>query len=308
MPTAIRIDSQISESRATTVAVLSEEASVPRKITKIVGLNGGGFSVLAPYHEARSGFLCKMPVDPAVVDPGTRQVLLSEVVGFTAESRAKLSYHVDGFAQFSSEKQGEIISGRDPDTGEPKGLGLMTHPLTAPIWSGPSAALTVWGLNDFEPMEDLDDGLVFRPKDFYYRECEPATANGWVLQIFAFPIGSVPPCRYENGDLVCDVAIERLSGLLISVMRMKIVRLPKEKVFLGLAMNRAVVSFPSASGWVLSGPGDHSAKKKGHVLMAYYPRGAIPVDGRASLNREKQDRNAKAVQQSAAGDGASPRR
>jgi hypothetical protein len=94
----------------------------PRKITKVLSLNGKGFSVLAPYHKAKSGFLWKMPLPINVDEPGRHAVSAKAGVAFTAKDRVKLSYHADGFAQFSSETVGRIISGIDPETGEPKGF------------------------------------------------------------------------------------------------------------------------------------------------------------------------------------------
>src|SRR5580700_6160816 len=104
--------------RKWTIAIRPAVDSELRKITKIIGLNGDGFSVLAPYHKARSGFLYKHLMDLQTL--GARHIYWNECVGFTAEDRAKLTYHVDGFAQFSSENPGKIISGRNPKTGEPK--------------------------------------------------------------------------------------------------------------------------------------------------------------------------------------------
>jgi hypothetical protein len=269
--------------RSFTIAVLPEGESTPRKITKVVGLNGGGFSVLAPYHKACRGFLFKVPVDPS--EQFREKRYWEEVEGFTADSRAKLSYHADGFVQFSSEMQGQIISGRDPETGEPKGLGLMSHPLSSPIWSGPSVIVSAWGLEDFEPLTSPKGSIVFRSRDCYFRACEPSQANGWLLSIFVFRTGTIPPCQYVDGDLVCDVAIERISGPLLGVMRLRVVRLQSENVLLGLAMNRATLSFPDKSGWTINGPGDYNVVKKGHVLFACYPRDMIPVSGRPSLDR-----------------------
>src|ERR1700678_798174 len=107
------------------IAVRSAADQPARKITKIIGLGGSGFSVLVPYHKARSGFLFKMPIDPSVHAPGLHNIRLDDLVSFTADDRVKLSYHVDGFAQFSGERPGRITSGRDPNTGEAKGLGLI---------------------------------------------------------------------------------------------------------------------------------------------------------------------------------------
>jgi hypothetical protein len=130
--------------RRRTIAIRPDgQAASARKITKIIGLNGEGFSVLIPYHRARSGYLFKMPMDPALT-PGEWRGAWEAGVAFTAEDRVKLSYNSDGFAQFSSEVSGRITSGRDPVTGEPKGLGLFAHPLDNPIWSGPSVGITLW--------------------------------------------------------------------------------------------------------------------------------------------------------------------
>jgi hypothetical protein len=268
-----------------TIGVRPGPNQVVRKVTKIVSLGGNGFSVLTPYHKAQSGYLFKMPVPAG--GQGKFSVRLEETTGFTVEGHVKLSYHTDGFAQFSSEKQGEVISGRDPVTGEPKGLGLLTNPLTTPIWTGASVAVTIWGLDDFEEMKESGQGgLVFGEEHCYYRACSPEDANGWILEIYAFPSGVVPPLRWQDGHFMLDVAMEPLNLPLVSVKRLSVIYLPEEEVFLGLALNRMIVSFPSASGWVLNGPGDHRREHDGHVLMACYPRDGMRVGGRSSLNRK----------------------
>jgi hypothetical protein len=278
--------------RKWTIAVRPATGQACRNITKIIGLNGGGFSVLAPYHKARSGFLFKLPVEPDVLlTPGEFAVSWDDVVGFTAEDRVKLSYHTDGFAQFSSETPGRIISGRDPSTGQPKGLGLLTHPLRTPIWSGPSVGVTVWGLEEFEETAQDNAPLVlFEPDEFYFRGCTPNEANGWILSIYAFPINVIPPVRFHGGSMVIDAAIEGLNGSLAAVVRLKVIHLREERVFLGVFVNRVITSFVSKSGWCLQGPGDYTRDRKGHVLMGIYPREMIPVGGRGSLDRTPQPR------------------
>lgn len=268
-----------------TIAIRPNINQVARKITKIIGLKGDGFSVLTPYHKSGSGFLFKAPADPAVV--GKQVIPIDQCIGFTVDARAKLTYHTDGFAQFSSEKKGEIISGRDPVTKEPKGLGLITLPLTTPIWTGASVGITVWGLHDFEPLGNPDKStLIFEPHHFHYRACSPIDANGWHLEIYAFPKDVVLPCRWDAGHLLVDVAIEPLWGQLVSIKRLSIIRLSKEKVSLGLAVNSMIVDFPPASGWALSGPGDWTHERKGHVLQGIYPREPYPVNGFPSINRK----------------------
>ena len=194
----------MSGTRKYTIAIRPSQDENVRKVTKIIGLNGDGFSVLAPYHKAREGFLFKMPVDPRVHKPGQHQLPWDQAVAYTASDRVKLSYHSDGFAQFSSETQGRIMSGRDPQTGEPKGLGLFTNPLRTPTWSGPSVGVTIWGINDFEESSDEDELVVFEPSDFYYRGCSSTDANSWMLAIYAFPANITPPTQFCRGQRVVD--------------------------------------------------------------------------------------------------------
>jgi hypothetical protein len=268
-----------------TVAVRPSAGEQLHKITKIIGLNGGGFSVLAPYHNERSGFLFKLPVGRKNLETvGIYKVAREECVNFTADDRAKLSYHVDGFAQFSSEKKGTLISGRDAN-GRPKGLGLMARPFSNPIWSGASVGVTVWGLEEFEQDKQGESELIFEPEDFYYRDLEFSHLNAFHLQIYVFPARVIPPIHVSNGRALLDVALEPLNGALVSVARFRVIQLTKEEVFLGLIVNRTEAAFPSKSGWTLNGPGDYTYDRAGHALMGIYPRFDVPSINLPSLNR-----------------------
>ena len=92
----------------TTVVIRCPETGKLHKITKIVPYKGGGFAALMPYHSARSGYLAKMPVD--YKRWGEQEHSLTEAVAFSVDDRVKFSYHLDGFAQFSGEIKGAIIS------------------------------------------------------------------------------------------------------------------------------------------------------------------------------------------------------
>ena len=277
----------MSDPRKWTIALKRDEDQLPRKITKIIGLNGSGFSVLAPYHKARNGFLFKLPVDPTkALTPGPWIVPANEIVAFTAEDRVKLSYHTDGFVQFSSENPGKIISGRDPATGEPKGLGIMTpHPLDRPIWTGPSATVTAWGLEDFDPVEDTRNLVVFEPDEIYHRLAVSQPSNTWEISVYPFPVSVVPPVRYSKGVPFVDATVGATNGAIASVVRMKVIHLPEEKVFLGIYVNAFAGFFPSASGWVLGGAGNWGKDRPGHVLKGVYPRDAFSQPFSGSLDR-----------------------
>src|ERR1051326_3354577 len=167
----------MSKSQSKTIGIAIDGAVGARKLTKIVGYGAQGFAVVTPYHTARSGFLGKMPVDYNKIGP--MKVPYDDIVGFTAESRVKLSYHPDGFVQFSGEAQGTVISGRDSKSGEPKGIGLMSQPLTSPIRSGPTFGITAWGLQDFAALDapQSDSVVVFGRDDMYFRGTTPSRSE-----------------------------------------------------------------------------------------------------------------------------------
>jgi hypothetical protein len=224
-----------------------------------------------------------MPIDYGQV--GTLSIRLNECLGFTAEHRVKLSYHADGFAQFSGEVQGQIISGRDPVTGEPKGLGLMARPLSDPIRTGPSFGVEAWGLNDFDELRDVTQGaVVFEPEDVYFRRCTPRTANGWVFEVFVFPKRYWAAARKRGAAYSISMSFLgfEASG---AVIEMKVLDLPQQEVLLAGFLSRVTVSFASPSGWVLDGPGDPNGAGRGHVLMAFYPRDVFVMQQDRSLDR-----------------------
>ena len=237
-----------------TIAIRPAVGVEPRKITKIVSLKDGGFSVLMPYHQEKSGYLAKLPM-PQGVGPHVRR--WSEGVTFTAENRVKLSYHADGFAQFSGESSGKIISGIDPATGRPKGLGVRSNPLLTPTWSGAVAAITIWGIDEYLTTKDSASGTIIYERDeCYYRRCLPDEADGWVLTIHTFPRNPPLPIRFRNNFPFLQVAAQgRPFSPLLYVAEYRVVDL-QGPVILGLNLNRIVTKVDTKSGWMLSGPSD----------------------------------------------------
>ena len=229
-----------------TVAIQPAAGKPLYKITKIISLNGGGFSVLTPYHKAHSGFLFKTLINPRMFDKaGIHLMKWTDCAGFTAENRAKLSYHVDGLAQFSSENQGKIVSGRDPNTGEPKELGIMARPFSNPTTSGPSVSISVWGPEDFENADQKEKLIVFEPSDFYYRLWGPDETTLWQLGIYLFK--GIPPVRFDGNQAKMDFALTYppTAGVVGSIVTLKMIRLEAENVSLGLYVESLVGAFPS---------------------------------------------------------------
>jgi hypothetical protein len=274
----------MSPYRKWTIAIRPGAGEVLRKITKIVGLNGDGFSVLAPYHKERSGYLFKHLMDLRTL--GVRATTWDEGVGFTAEDRVKLTYHTDGFAQFSGENPGKIISGRDPKTREPKGLGLLARSLKSPPISGPSVGMQVWGIEEFETPRDDEKLVTFELNDLYYRNCTPTDANTWHLAVYAFPDEGIPPLHFEGEQAVMLYQPHFITaGIQGAVIKLKMIHLATDKLYLGMYVERFVGRYPVKSGWMLNGPGNYTQYQSGYVLSAIYPREAIPVEGRPSIDR-----------------------
>ena|ERR1700693_3838109 len=93
------------------VAVEDDEGRY-RSLTKIVPYTEGGFAVLAPYHAAKEGFLCKIAV-PEELRGRFSLPAPAEIHRYSAADRVKLSFHLDGFIQFSGENPSTIRSGRE---------------------------------------------------------------------------------------------------------------------------------------------------------------------------------------------------
>lgn len=271
--------------QAWTIAIRPTVGTEPRKITKLVSLKDGGFAILTPYHNANKGFLAKVPMPKG---GGQHYIKWEDCVTFTAESRVKLSYHADGFAQFSGEENSKIISGIDPTTGEPKGLGLRSNPLSTPTTSGGVAAVTVWGLEDYPIASKVKSGtIIFEPNECYYRRCTPREANGWILTLHVFPNKrNALPVRFrDNAPYMQVVAEANLPDPRMYVVEYRLIDL-QGSFALGLNLNRIVINDNAKSGWSLTGPsepGDLNSLRYG--LLARYPRNLQSAASGGSLDR-----------------------
>jgi hypothetical protein len=182
----------------------------------------------------------------------------------------KLSLHPDGFTQFSGENPGKILSGRDPNTGEPKGLGLYSQPFSRPVRSGPTFALTFWGLPDFEQINATDRNvLTFSQDSLYYRRCTPDTWGGdYLIEGFLFPLAYWQAVRKRNGRYVLTIQHPEFE-LIGAVLEMQVVPIPKQPLLLGLLASRIGEGVQSSpSGFSLHGPTEF---RIADALLAVYP-------------------------------------
>ncbi len=279
----------------TRVAVTTRDGN-SRLITKLMGLSDGGFAVTVPYHGLRQGFLFKHPVDYSKMRSLTP---FGDLTRYTADDRVKLSLHLDGFVQFSGERKGHIISGREAD-GTPKGLGLMVNRLTTPLATGgPTFCVTAWGVEDFDAPNMKKPALTFGDRDVYYRDCAEHEWNGYVIEGFVYPRSFLAQGILQRGTLMLRrrfpnyQEIPRESGLILptrqplhelegAIFDLTLIDVGSPYVIVGLLVSRTIFHMDSPSGFGL-----HSPSNMHEALAATYPGPFFDGDAKAtSLNYE----------------------
>lgn len=274
---------------------LTDPDGTPRQITKIVGMADGGFAVTVPYHSERTGFLFRMAVDYSQTSIETG---VEEMVPYTADDRVKLSLHLDGFVQFSGERPGRVLSGRNSD-GSAKGLGLVKNPLNEPLRTGgPMFGVSAWGVEEFDELPNKKAAIVFREADLYNRDCTIDDFSGYLIEGFVYsrryigratlggPSGLRLTRQFPN-----YTPLPARSSLTLptrqplfeergAIFDLAVVDVGSPHVIIGLLVSRAKLEMPSNSGFALASPSDMR-----HVLQAMYPNPfPEPPPTTASLN------------------------
>jgi len=234
----------------------------PKMITRITPYADGGFAVLCPYHKEEKGFLMKVPVR---YDMREFYVPLSACTKFSADDKVKLSFHPGGFVQFSSATNKKIISGFDPQTGRPKGLGLVGPPLTSNL-QGPSFGINIWGLKDFKDLKKTSGELVnFAEKDYYFRNCLPGTHNGFMIEFFLMPTECWNGTRKIGDEYHLNMVYPEFDAPR-SAVDLRILPLPNQPMLFGVVVSRMNMDWSGESGFAMSSMSDGR-----HNLQAVYP-------------------------------------
>jgi hypothetical protein len=289
----VRYSSDPKKSQFKKTAVVVHDSGVNRKAFKVLGLSDGGLALTAPYHKARSGSMNKVPFD--LRNTGGVRVEVSETIPFHASDRVKLSYHVDGFVQFSGEDSSKIISGRDPETGEPRGFGLFCRPLAQPVQSGPSVGCSIWGLEDFDiwSPRNSEGAVIFEaPEDFYSEPDSEDTGYKTPVSGYHIPCFIFPSALLENAVGRIDTGDEMSMRIPMNIynrdtlFRVKTIRISAETV-LGVIARKQAYQLGARSGFELSGPNDGR-----YNMFAIYPALSLKDKGQnldyGKANKEPQ--------------------
>ncbi len=253
--------------------IVLTEKGISYKVIKLV-FHNEGFAFFMPYHSARSGVLTKLRLDYRKHEQSSE---IDERVTFSSDDSVKLSYHNDGFIQFSSAGSTKIISGRDPVTKKAKGLGIMSNPLNDVIKSGPTFGATLWGLNDYLVYQNIsrDKGIIeFDENDYYYRDSNKSDWDGYALEVFLFKYDEckayikqltnnkyVLPILHNNYEIPNTLFVHRI--------------IPNfsEEYVIGIIITRIKTRFSAPSGYCLNSASERVSKYIGYSLFAIYPSG-----------------------------------
>lgn len=257
------------------ISVIVNHNSNPYRIIKILRHSKTGFAVFVPEHFP-SGWLGKYRINYG--QRVSYVPLEAFPVRFSTTRPVKLSYHPDGFVQFSTVTQ-PILSGVST-LGTPKGLGIHTQPLHNPIRTGPVVGVTIWGLHTFSPYQHggKNAEFEFQESDIPGWPGHPTgTQLAYLLELHLFPAHhSADLYTASDGSLRMTVPMPnfKVHGKLFT-FRVLPFRLTGGTLA-GLYVRRMPVSFPTEAGFILGGPTriilpEIVGFKIGEGLIASYP-------------------------------------
>lgn len=128
------------------------------RVCRILYGGDGSFYVSVPYHPEKKAVLFKIQVNYSRLEQLVGYQEAIDLAQYTDdEVRLKYAHHPDGFIQFSG---AGVLSGRNDD-GSPKGVGIMSWPLTRPI-AGPAFTITIRGIEQFDCAKKIESNdIVF---------------------------------------------------------------------------------------------------------------------------------------------------
>lgn len=175
-----------------TYICIEKENKIYKILSLLASKKDGSVSVFFNYCKEKEAFIFRHK--RAHHKPGVHHIDKSKItdefsIEFDVDKNAKLSLHQSGFVQLSGNG---ILSGIDSVSGKPKGVGVFSSPLSAPVSSGPTFGSVCWGIEKgFELLEKQDPKaqyLILKESDFTKRYInENRNLNSYVLEFFIFP-------------------------------------------------------------------------------------------------------------------------
>lgn len=246
------------------------------KLCKVLFGQDGSYYVTVPYHPARKALILKQEVNYARAEQHLALDTALELATLEDDdARLKISHHPDGFLQFSGRG---VLSGRNAITGAPLGVGTMTWPLSRPV-AGPSFALTIVGVQDFETTESARDVIAFSDEDL-----DPGPEdNGVVIEGYYF---AVPMRRFLSRDWR-GRRVVRLAHPSRGVLELPVCLTDPScdlPGFIGLEVRTVYAEFPEPSGYLLSTSTGNARRNQqgellGDALCAVFPASFADLPG-----------------------------
>ncbi len=247
-----------------------------RKLCKILFGQDGSYYVTVPYHPARKALIFKHEVNYARAEQEMQLDSALELATLEDDdARLKVSHHPDGFLQFSGPG---VLSGRNALTEAPRGVGTTSWPLHRPV-AGPSFALTIIGLDEFEQTDATRDVVYFSDEDL-----DPAPQdNGLTIEGYYF---AVPMRRYLSRDWQ-GRRVVRIAHPSRGVLELPVCLTDPScdlPGFIGLEVQTVYADFPEKSGYMLStstGEARRNARGEllGDALCAIFPASLATLPG-----------------------------
>jgi hypothetical protein len=232
----------------------------PRKVAKLAGYGDGGFALLAPYLPQPSDWLL-MQTPRDYSQSGTFHVGDESMYRrFRSARGVKLSAHGDGFVQFSNEDEGGILSGRDKETGEPRGFGYDSFaPGDLYVRSGPYCGVFGWGLENWESATSgVPDAVTITSDDLYYQypDSPPRDPPAFAFEFWVLPRQALIQSRPQHGHWVAEMPPHRFYAM-TDMVELIVIDLGGSYV-LGLVVTRASHGFPWPAGATIGAPSDRT--------------------------------------------------
>jgi hypothetical protein len=244
---------------------IRDASGVGRQVIRIT-MQDDGFGVQVPYHPAKNGWIYELPLDYAKTK---FTVPLSAGKHYTVSDVAKLSFHMNGFVQFSRGGGKPIVSGFNPNLNLIKGAGLRA-PDPVRVSMGPLFGVQIYGIENFDqcttkPVE------MFELGELWYRAGE-ATENdtAFNVEVFMLPNDLLGAARAVNSKRMLRSKLPFKSQIWFE-HDIRVVEMPRLPFFLGVIVSRIPADAGLSSGYKIMGPGCGGPGEAKKCIVAQYP-------------------------------------